>query len=115
MELLGKFEEQEFEQRVEDGIKKGTLTEKTFQAEKKSPRNNPINAKSSTVDAQDPLRYLLALAADVRANPDFYSPQHALKLSTDPRFIENLGPVANVFGHFAAVLTTELRKQQGGR
>lgn len=114
MDLLAKLSQEEFEKRLNEAIKDGSLSIRTFRIHK-TPEISGHNAKSSSQATQDPLRFLVAFAADVRVNPDYYSPQNALKFSEDSRILENLGPVASEFLHFCATLGSEVRKKVEGQ
>jgi hypothetical protein len=113
MSVLAKWEEDEFERLVKKGIEERNLSERSFAPQGEKSRGTPKdNAKSSDLktEKQDPLRFLIMLAADIRTNPTWYTPQQALVASQDARIVENLGPVAQVFEHFCATLGSELKK-----
>lgn len=95
---LKNLPEKEFEQILTSAVAKGNLADKMFrvsasESTRATPRNNAVR--------YDPMRFFVAFLADIRTNPEAYSPDQMTKFVQHALVQQNFGPVEQIYIDFS--------------
>jgi hypothetical protein len=105
MGWLSHIEFVDFLRLLEEAMKDGTLSEKTFKPGSPPKKKAPPEPEA----AADPFRSFVSFAADLRINPEFYSQLNANRFVEDDRVWENLWPVLDRYVQFSIAIVGAMR------